>query len=66
MKSSEETKALNRRISSANKHWGLFFSDMHNRIIDLSCSRQSTVIVDRSIKNVAANEGRLLSDSENA
>jgi hypothetical protein len=66
MKSSEETKALNRRISSANKHWGFFFSDMPSRIIDLSCSRQSTVIVDRSIKNVAANDGRLLSDSENA
>jgi hypothetical protein len=64
MKSAEETKALHRRVSLANKHWGLFFSDMHTRTINLPILMHSTGVVEISIKNVAANDCNLFSDAE--
>jgi hypothetical protein len=64
MKSAQETKALHRRVSLANKHWGLFFSNMPTRIINLPGLMHSSGVVEVPIKNVAANDCILLSDAE--
>lgn len=47
MHSQEEIKELNRRISLANKHWGLFLSQMRSRHANLEYLSNSAVIEDK-------------------
>ena len=49
MHTQEEIKELSKRISLANKHWGLFLSQMRSRHANLEYLSNSAFIEDRPL-----------------
>jgi hypothetical protein len=52
MHTQEEIKELSKRISLANKHWGLFLSQMRSRHANLEYLSNSPVIEDKPLYEV--------------
>jgi hypothetical protein len=53
MESAEQSTALQKRVSLANKHWGLFFSNLPYRVMSLRSLRDSPAITATPAQNRA-------------
>ena len=54
MGSARQTTALQKRALLANKHWGLFFSNLPYRVTNLRSLRESPAAIDGPAKSSAA------------